>query len=215
PASLAGASRTRVTRLVAPSAAAAVVVDTPQPASAAAALRRLGAGRVRVAVAPVLGSERVLSESFVRAAGGIGRLGAVQGTSSVGTQSRDAIAYAGTVGVLYQGERPTLEGLRGYATGLALIDGVHDGIGADQIAHRLTRPAPFTDALVAPWRSDAPAAGSPRLAVVGPTFLPATLIPASTGGETYSGRYFADGAWRPLGSELYGPSLRAPVPPLR
>jgi hypothetical protein len=67
---------------------------------------------------------------------------------------------------------------------------------------------------VAPWRSDAPAAGSPRLAVVGPTFLPATLIPASTGGETYSGRYFADGAWRPLGSELYGPSLRAPVPPL-
>jgi hypothetical protein len=177
-------------------------------------LRRLGAGRVRVAVAPVLGSERVLSESFVRAAGGIGRLGAVQGTSSVGTQSRDAIAYAGTVGVLYQGERPTLEGLRGYATGLALIDGVRDGTGADQIAHRLTRPAPFTDALVAPWRSDAPAAGSPRLAVVGPTFLPATLIPASTGGETYSGRYFADGAWRPLGSELYGPSLRAPVPPL-
>jgi hypothetical protein len=168
-----------------------------------------------VAVAPVLGSERVLSESFVRAAGGIGRLGAVQGTSSVGTQSRDAIAYGGTVGVLYAGERPTLEGLRGYATGLALIDGVRDGTGAAQIAHRLARPAPFTDALVAPWRSDAPAAGSQRLAVLGPTFLPATLIPASSGGESYSGRYFADGAWRPLGSDLYGPSLRAPVPPLR
>jgi putative copper export protein/methionine-rich copper-binding protein CopC len=188
----------------------ALIADVPL----AAALRTLGTGRLGIPVAPVLASERVLTEDLVTGAGAIGRVGAVQGTSSVGTQSRDAIAYSGALPVLYQGERPTLDGLRGYVAGLALREGVRDGTGAASIARRLTRPAPFTDALVAPWRSDLPAAGSQRLALIRPNFLPAQLIPTSAGGETYEGRYFSDGTWAPLGSQLYGPSLRVPLPPL-
>src|SRR4051812_14847107 len=63
-------SRERLIRPVDPSATAAVVLDTPRPGPAATALRRLGSRRVSVAVAPVLASERVLDERFVRATGG-------------------------------------------------------------------------------------------------------------------------------------------------
>jgi hypothetical protein len=50
--------------------------------------------------------------------------------------------------------------------------------------------------------------------VLGPTFLPATLVPAFAGGESYMGKFFPDGAWALLSTEAYGPPLGSPVPPL-
>jgi hypothetical protein len=164
--------------------------------------------------APVIASERLLSERFIRAAGDAGRLGIVQGTSAVSVDSRDGLTLAQAVPALFAGSRPSLETLRGYVTGLALIDGLQRGTAAAAIAARLARPAPFTDAQAAPWRSDAPVAGSPRLGLLQPTFLAASLVPASQGGETYSGAYFADGAWERPSSALFGPPLTSPVPPL-
>jgi hypothetical protein len=64
-----------------------------------------------------------------------------------------------------------------------------------------------------PWRADAPAAGNQRFAVVKGTFLPPTLVPASSGGETYAGTWFADGAWSRV-SDPVGPPLDHPVPAL-
>ena len=88
---------------------------------------------------------------------------------------------------------------------------MHGGTSPQDLVERLRRPAPFTDAIAAPWRADAPAAGAQRFTVLGPTFLAATLVPPSAGGEAYGGRFFADGAWRPLTSDVYGPPLDAPV----
>ena len=75
---------------------------------------------------------------------------------------------------------------------------------------RLRTPRRFTDALLAPWRGDAPAAGSQRFAVHAPTFLPANLIPPGSGARTMrrSGTYFSEGAWSLLSGESYGPDLR-------
>ena len=189
---------------------AAVVLDGPA-AQLAAALRRAGRPGGRWAPAPVIASERTFSEAFVGAAGSLGRLGVVRGASEISPDSRDALAYAQAVGELFPGERPTLEGLRGYATGLALAAAVRGGTAPDDVVARLRRPAPFTDAIAAPWRADAPAAGAQRFTVLGPTFLAATLVPPSAGGESFSGRFFADGAWRRLTSDVYGPPLAAPV----
>jgi hypothetical protein len=138
----------------------------------------------------------------------------IQGTSTVAVASRDGLTLSQAIPALFPGERASLEGLRGYVAGLALDDGLRDGTGARSIVARLTRPLPFTDAIPAPWRSDAPAAGAQRLDVLEPTFLSSTLIPTSQGGESYSGQYFSDGAWTRPTTDLFGPSLRAPVAPL-
>lgn len=191
----------------------ALALDGPA-APLAAALARLGAPRRAFAPAPVLASERTYSERFVTAAGALGRLGVVRGATEVSPDSRDALSYARAAPAIFPGLRPSLEGLRGYVTGLALGAGVRRGTSAAALERALRRPAPFTDALAGPWRADAPAAGGQRFGILGPTFLAATLVPPSAGGESYNGDFFADGAWRRLTSDLYGPSLAAPVPPL-
>jgi len=215
PRAVADATPAALTRFLDRNRSLALVLDGSDADAVryGAALRRLG--RRTHGQAPVLGSERVLSEALVEAAGDEGRIGLVQGTSSVSVGSRDALALAQTIPALYPGEHPSLEALRGYVTGLALLDGLRDGTSAAAIVQRLTRPSPFTDALAAPWRSDAPAAGSQRLILLAPTFLSSTLVPPSQGGEAYSGTYFPDGAWAPASTAVYGPSLRAALPRLR
>ena len=62
-------------------------------------------------------------------------------------------------------------------------------------------------------RADAPAAGSQRLIVIAPQFLPPTLIPTQLGGEAFNGNFFPDGSWINVG-KLYGPPFTSPVPAL-
>jgi hypothetical protein len=98
--------------------------------------------------------------------------------------------------VLFRGERPSLDGLRGYVTGLALRAAIK-GFKAS--------PGVFTNALPAPWSRQHPGMGSPAVLALAPQFLSANLVPPSAGGEQYEGSWFADGAWinagvRPLGA---------------
>jgi methionine-rich copper-binding protein CopC/putative copper export protein/ABC-type branched-subunit amino acid transport system substrate-binding protein len=195
---------------------AALVLDgtDAQAPALAAALRRLPTRAKSFGSAPVLASERLLSESFIQQAGDAGRLGVIQGTSTVAVDSRDGLTLSQALPTLFPGERASLEGLRGYVAGLALDHGLAGGSAAASIVAQLTRPLPFTDAIPEPWRADAPGAGTQRLGVLEPTFLSSTLVPTSQGGEAYSGQYFANGAWMRPSSALFGPSLRTPVVPL-
>jgi putative copper export protein/methionine-rich copper-binding protein CopC/ABC-type branched-subunit amino acid transport system substrate-binding protein len=213
PEALAGASRAEVRRLIDRRTAVAVGVDGPATALARAIARSGGPANVGYAPAPVIASGRTFSERFIAESGHAGRLGVVRGATEVTPDSADALAYAGAVRQLFPGSAPTLQGIRGYVTGLALGEAVKRGITPADLRARLRQPAQFTDALTAPYRSDAPDLGSQRFTLLGATFLSATLIPPSKGGESYSGTYFPDGAWSRLSSEADGPPLDRP--PLR
>jgi len=143
----------------------------------------------------VLLSERVLSETVVRSAGPLGRIGALQGVSEVATNTRDAELYQLAVPVLFRGEIASVDGLRGYASGLALRDAVRDGISARDIGARLDSPQVFTDALLAPWSRRVPGAGSPNVIALQPQFIAPTLVPTSAGGEAKDTEYFPEGGW--------------------
>jgi hypothetical protein len=56
--------------------------------------------------------------------------------------------------------------------------------------------------------------GTQRFTVLTANFLPATLIPVSKGGESFSGSYFPDGSWQRATTQPLGPPLRAKLPPL-
>ncbi|MEA2125112.1 MAG: copper transport protein [Solirubrobacteraceae bacterium] len=192
--------------------AVAVAVDGPETLARAIA-RSGGPANVGYAPAPVIASGRTFSERFIADSGRAGRLGVVRGATEVTPDSADGLAYAGAVRQLFPGSSPTLQGIRGYVTGLALAESVKRGIDPADVRRRLRQPEPFTDAIAAPYRSDAPDLGGQRFTLLGATFLSATLIPPSKGGEAYSGTYFADGAWSRLSSEWSGPPLDRP--PLR
>ena len=140
----------------------------------------------------------------------VSRLGVVRGLAEVAPDSRDALAYSTAVSQIFPGTAPSLQGIRGYVTGLALEDAVKDGLASKDLRTRLAKPAQFTDALTAPWRSDATDLGGQRFTLLGATFLSATLVPPSAGGEAYAGTYFSVGAWNRLSSELFGPPLDQP-----
>jgi ABC-type branched-subunit amino acid transport system substrate-binding protein len=189
----------------------AIAVGLDGPPSLARTLARIhGPANAGYAPAAVLASARTFDEDFVERSGVLGRLGVVRGASEVTPDARDALAYAHALPGLFPGERPSLQGIRGYVTGLALSGAVRRGTQPAEIARALRRPRPFTDALAAPWRADAPSLGGQRFTMLGTTFQSATLIPPSAGGEAYSGTFFPDGAWNRLSSELYGPPLTRP-----
>jgi hypothetical protein len=157
----------------------------------------------------------VLSERFVERTGAVGRIGAVQGPAEVSPNSQTSISYVQTVPAVFPGEQPSLDGLRGYLAGLALSEGVKSGTGAAQIAGRLVEVAPFSDALLTPWRADAPAAGSQLFNIIRGTFLPSTLVPQSAGGDSFNGIYFPDGSWTGITTKPLGTSFQQPVPPVK
>jgi methionine-rich copper-binding protein CopC/putative copper export protein/ABC-type branched-subunit amino acid transport system substrate-binding protein len=194
----------------------ALVIDATdaQEPVLAAAIHRLPALKAVFAPAPVFASERVLSERFVMASGSAGRLGVVQGASTVAVDSRDGLTLSQALPALFPGESASLESLSGYVTGLALDYGLANGTSGSAIADRLVRPAPFTDAIAQPWRSTDPADGAMALGVLEPNFMASTLLPVSSGGEAYSGLYFPNGAWERPVTQEFGPGLTSPVPPL-
>jgi hypothetical protein len=193
--------------------AAAVMIDG-DPDRLAASFGGLGAGALDFDPAVLIAPSQLLSERLLEASGALGRTQAIQGPVEVTPDSATAQSYARAVPAVYPGESPTLDGLRGYVAGLALEQGVANGTGAGEIADTLRQPAPFTDALLAPWRSDAPAAGNQRFTLVDANFLPPTLIPTQVGGESFNGTFFTDGSWTRLSSQALGPPLQQPVPAL-
>jgi hypothetical protein len=188
--------------------------DAESPALAAA-LARLPARGAVFDPAPVFASERLLSERLIEQSGDAGKVGVVQGTSTVAVDSRDGLTLSQALPALFPGESASLEGLRGYVAGLALDYGLRNGSSPVAVAARLRRPAPFTDAIPEPWRSNAPAAGAQRVGLLEPTFLTTTLLPVSSGGEPYTGQYFSGGAWKRPVTSLFGLPERVAVAPLQ
>lgn len=183
-------------RLLRGTSALAVVLDAASSSAPdVAALTELGRRREGLVPAPILVSERVLSERVVRAAGSLGRIGALQGVTEVSPSTADGILYRQTVPVLYRGELASLDGLRGYVSGLALRDALRDGAGAAEVRQALHAPRVFTDALLAPWSPRQPGAGSPSVVAVQPQFLSPTLVPPAAGGTPRGAAYFPDGTW--------------------
>jgi ABC-type branched-subunit amino acid transport system substrate-binding protein len=185
--------------------ALAVVLDGDEQRLARALAR---AGNDPALVPPaIIATSPLLDEDFQLGAGALGREGAIRSPAEVTPDSRDALGYAAAVSAIFPGDRPSIAGLRGYVTGLALDEALRDGRQPGRIAARLRKPRRFTDALQSPWRAQAPANGSILFAFLAPRFLPANLIPVADGGEQFSGRWFPDGAWTQTTSEVYGPPL--------
>ncbi len=197
PGSLARLSEAALTRVLDLRQTTAMVVDGPGGGGPdAQAIARLGARRgADMTPAPLLFSERVLSETFVRSAGPLGRIGAVQGVSEVATNTSDAELYKSAVPLLFRGDIASVDGLRGYVTGLALRDALRSGTSASAIAANLQDPRVFTNALLAPWSAREPGAGSPNAVALQPQFLSPTLVPTSVGGEAKDTEYFPQGSW--------------------
>jgi methionine-rich copper-binding protein CopC/putative copper export protein len=192
----------------------ALVLDGPAEGGAdARAIARLGSERGRTHTpAPLLFSERVLSESYVLSAGTLGRIGAVQGVSEVSTNTPDAQLYEAAVPLLFRGDIASVDGLRGYATGLALRDALRSGTSASAITGHLRAPRVFTNALLAPWSPREPGAGSPNAVALQPQFLSPTLVPTAIGGESQDTEYFPQGSWTVTSAIPLGitPGLRQP-----
>ncbi|MEA2154682.1 MAG: copper transport protein [Solirubrobacteraceae bacterium] len=197
PGSLARLSADGLQRAIGRDETTALILDGPDAGGAdARAIARLGVARgARLAPAPLLLSERVLSETYVLSAGALGRIGAVQGVSEVATNTSDAELYRAAVPLLFRGDLASVDGLRGYATGLALRDALRGGTGARSIAGFLREPRVFTNALLAPWSPREPGAGSPFAVALQPQFLAPTLVPSSLGGEAKDSAYFPQGSW--------------------
>jgi methionine-rich copper-binding protein CopC/putative copper export protein len=193
---------------------AALVVDGPAAGGAdARAIARLGARRgADITPAPLLFSERVLSETLVLGAGSLGRIGAVQGVSEVATNSSDAELYQAAVPLLFRGDIASVDGLRGYVTGLALIDALRSGTGTRSIVANLRSPRVFSNALLAPWSPREPGAGSPNAVALQPQFLAPTLVPSAIGGEAKDTEYFPHGSWTVTSRAPLGivPGVRRP-----
>jgi hypothetical protein len=184
--------------------------DAEEP-GIAAALRRLPATAGSFSPATIIASDRLLSESLIESSGQTGQIGVIEGTSDVAVDSDDALAVADALPSMFPGVDASLESLRGFVAGQALTYAVAGGTSVADISARLYEPAPFTDAIVDPWLTAAPAAGSPRVGLLVPNFLDTTLLPTTAGGEQYTGQYFSDGAWERTTSLYYGPALTAPV----
>jgi len=194
----------------------ATVIDTPSTERRDVdALTELGREREGIVPAPVLLSERVLSERLIRSAGSLGRIGALQGVTEVSPSTADGILYRQSVPLLYRGELASLDGLRGYVSGLALRDAVRRaGVGHDAIIDALRRPGVFTNALLAPWTTRQPGAGSPATLAVQPLFLSPTVTPPSAGGTPRASAYFPDGTWSATSGLLGLGAQTGPAPQL-
>ncbi|MEV4421419.1 ABC transporter substrate-binding protein [Patulibacter sp. NPDC049589] len=173
------------------------------------------------ATAPVLAGGALFDERLIIESGAAGLQGTVSSPSWVRLNSRDGEAYSTIIPLLFPGERPSIAGLQGYATGLALNEGLKDGSDPAKVAARLDRPRGFTDVITSPWLSTARTRGAPLFTIVKPTFLPENLIPSVVGGGgSVSGRYFVGGSWSPLEGAVYGaaipggPDLGAPKTPV-
>ncbi len=173
--------------------------------SLAASLNAIGRAEHRIVPAAIFTSGRLFSERFQVAAGLLGRIGSLRSVAEVSPAARDALSYSNLVQALYPGDRPTIDGLRGYLAGRALAKALNKG---GSLADALRGLGRFSDALAAGWPRDDPASGTQLAGFILPTFLPGGLVRPDQGGQEVSGSYFPDGSWKPLTSKLFGPGAR-------
>ncbi|HEX8067254.1 MAG TPA: copper resistance protein CopC [Thermoleophilaceae bacterium] len=187
--------------------AGALLDGDPDGSSLSGPLRALGSSALRTGLETntVVAASPLLDEGFQERAGTLALSGGIASAAEVAPGSADGVRYVRQLQVLYPGERPQIAGIRGYVAGLALAEGLRDGDDPGDIAARLRRPRPFTDALVAPWIASAPAAGDPLFAFLSPRILPQSLV-AATGGHRHGEGYFPAGTWVRKSSKLYGPA---------
>ena len=122
----------------------------------------------------------------------LGRRGGIIVLGEVAPDSAESLVYTKLVLSFFTGERPTIDGLRGYLAGKAIAEGLRGGPSAGEIARRLRLLGPFSDGVVSGWSPAAAAAGSWRFLLYRGNFVPMGLIP---GDDPAPGRFFDEGAW--------------------
>lgn len=173
--------------------------------SLAASFKEIGRRDDRIVPSAIFTSSRLFSERFQVDSGLLGRIGSLRATAEVSPAARDALSYSNLVQALYPGERPSIDGLRGYVAGLGLTKALDKG---GDLPERLRTLGRFSDALSSGWTQRDPAEGSQIVGFFLPNFLPSGLVPPDKGGQKFSGSYFPAGAWKQLTGNLYGPGAR-------
>ncbi|HYT39608.1 MAG TPA: ABC transporter substrate-binding protein [Acidimicrobiia bacterium] len=161
----------------------------------------------------LLVASRGFDEAFLRSSK-IGRRGDVKIFGEVAPDSAESLLYTRLVFTIFPGEQPSIDGLRGYLAGKAIVAGLAGGSSVDDVAERLKLLNLFSDGVVSGWSPAAPAAGSWRFFLYKGSFIPAGLQP---GAAPEAGRFFAEGgAWSRVATGnvgLCGPQLTVDGPP--
>jgi hypothetical protein len=185
-----------------------------EPVALGAALDQLSDAEI-VSNAALLVSSRAFDETFLRSSK-IGRRGDVKVYGEVTPDSSDSLLYTKLVSTIFPGEQSTVDGLRGFMAGKAIVAGLAKGSSTGSLVEHLTPLNLFSDGVVSGWSPAAPAAGSWRFFLYKGSFVPAGLQP---GRAPEPGRYFAEGgAWSRVATGnvgLCGPqrSVDGPPPP--
>jgi putative copper export protein len=185
-----------------------------EPATLGPALDQLN--DVEIVSTPALSAaSRSFDETFLRSSK-IGRRGDVKVYGEVAPDSSDALLYTKLVKTIFPGEQPTIDGLRGYMAGKALVTALEKGSSVDSLVEHLKVLTLFGDGVASGWSPAAPAAGSWRFFLYKGSFIPGGLKP---GDKPEAGRFFAEGgAWSRVATGnvgLCGPqrSVDGPPPP--
>jgi methionine-rich copper-binding protein CopC/putative copper export protein len=184
------------------------------PAPLAAALDQLSDLEI-VSASALLVASRSFDETFLRSSK-MGRRGDVKIYGEVAPDSGESLLYTRLVKTIFPGEQPTVDGLRGYMAGKAIVTALGKGSSVGDLVAHLKVLTLFSDGVVSGWSPAAPAAGSWRFFLYKGSFIPSGLMP---GAAPEAGRYFAEGgAWSRVATGnvgLCGPqrSVDGPPPP--
>jgi hypothetical protein len=190
--------------------AAAFLRAEPGPLSAA--LDQLTPGEL-AGPATVFVPSRHFDEGFYRASK-LGRRGDIVVLGEVAPDSAESLVYTRLIAGLFPGEQASIDGLRGYMAGKAMIEGLKAGTASGEVAERLQLLGFFSDGLASGWSPGAPAAGSWRFFSYKGSFIPSGLQP---GEKPSPGRFFPEGgAWSRVVTAnvgLCGPQTQFEGPP--
>jgi Periplasmic binding protein len=200
-----------VQRAVDPTRFAAAFLRS-DPAPLAAALDQLTPAEL-AGPATVFVPSRHFDEGFYRASK-LGRRGDIVALGEVAPDSGESLLYTRLISGLFPGEQASIDGLRGYMAGKAMIEGLRGGPGGGEVARRLRLLGFFSDGLASGWSPGAPAAGSWRFFSYKGSFIPSGLQP---GEKPEPGRFFPEGgAWSRVVTAnigLCGPQTEFEGPP--
>jgi putative copper export protein len=161
----------------------------------------------------LLVASRAFDETFLRSSK-IGRRGDVKIYGEVAPDSAESLVYTRLVKTIFPGEQPTIDGLRGYMAGKAIVAALDKGSSIDGLVAHLKVLTLFSDGVVSGWSPAAPGAGSWRFLLFKGSFIPSGLQP---GASPEAGRFFAEGgAWSRVATGnvgLCGPQLTVDGPP--
>jgi hypothetical protein len=189
------------------------------PAALGPALNELSDAEIGRAAA-VLVASRAFDETFLRSSK-IGRRGDVKIYGEVAPDSADSLLYTKLVASIFPGEQSTVDGLRGFMAGKAILAGLARGSSPQSLVDHLRYvnlksdvPGGPQDGVASGWSPAAPAAGSWRFFLYKGSFIPSGLLP---GAAPEPGRYFAEGgAWSRVATGnvgLCGPQVSVDGPP--